>query len=334
MKQSQLIVPGSYRPKAPPVFIAGIGSEVEFLLAPGRPRRLTIHGSDGSSVDFVLQSNADTRLDARFMQFYEFANRFIGESDPKLKAKLALLTRTVLPLTPSVGLVSWVADAATLRQLIVRYRTRYQLPIGQEEEIVNSQGGGQMELFQKALAVSNGNELQRFLLSGALDSEDWLGRRLNYTASLAATSIVGHLLGLVRRDPDAIVIQQRSARLFHVQLKECFERQKETVPFRLTRVLTNALEVSKIEGTFRTCSEDIMKVMKQNGRELALLLEVFIDDPLYQWGAGLPRDFMVERMKEKCAPEGAVADGITRLLADATALQNQAQMPASWAPWW
>jgi FKBP12-rapamycin complex-associated protein len=185
-------------------------------------------------------------------------------------------------------------------------------------------------LFQQALSISKGIELERQLLHGALDSDDWLDRRLNYTTSLAFTSIVGYLLGLVRRDPDMVVMELPTARLFHVQLENCFEQHKEAVPFRLTRLLVNALEVSKIEGTFRTCTEDIMTLMKQNIEELAILLEVFVDDPLYQWSPGLPQDFMVTGLKEKCQSDRSVT---AELLINATSPQNLSKMPFSWAPW-
>jgi FKBP12-rapamycin complex-associated protein len=332
MDLSQLIVPGSYRAKPPPVMVGRIGDEVEFLRGPDRPRRLTIEGSDGTTTHFVLQSNTNPQLDARFVLFFEFANRFVGESDLKLKAKLSLLTRSVLALTPSVGLVSCTDEASTLRELVVAYRARYRIPIGQEQ-IVETGRGDRLALFQQALAVSNGNELERQLLIGALDSEDWLDRRLNYTTSLVFNSIIGYLLGLVRRDPDAILIERNSARLFHVRLNDCFELQKETVPFRLTRLLMNALEVSKIEGTFRICFEGIARLIKQNTHELSLVLEVFIDDPLHQFDPNLQKDFMITRFTEKGAPNGPVADDVARLVADAASPQNQAQMPVVWAPW-
>jgi FKBP12-rapamycin complex-associated protein len=202
-----------------------------------------------------------------------------------------------------------------------------------EEQIVQSGRGDRLPLFQQALTVSGGNELERQLLIGALDSEDWLCRRLNYTASLVCTPVIGYLLGLVRRDPDVIMIERNSARLFHVQLNECFELQKETVPFRLTRLLVNALEVSKIEGTFRICFEGVVRLMKQNTRELVLVLEVFIDDPMHLLEPNIQKDFMISRFKGKGASNGPVADDVARLLVDATSPQNQAQMPIAWARW-
>jgi phosphatidylinositol kinase/protein kinase (PI-3 family) len=68
-------------------------------------------------------------------------------------------------------------------------------------------------------------------------------------------------------------------------------------------------------------------------RELSLVLDVFIDDPLHQWDPKLQNDFMVTRFKDKCASNGPVADDVARLLVDATSPQNQAQMSITWAPW-
>ena len=67
---------------------------------------------------------------------------------------------------------------------------------------------------------------------------------------------------------------------------DCFEvlkkrnRWPEVVPFRLTRVLLNGLEVTQVDGTFRKRCEEVMAVMRENGEVISELLETFIYDPL------------------------------------------------------
>jgi FKBP12-rapamycin complex-associated protein len=310
------------------VLIHGFGERVQFLHGRHRPRRLAVAASDGTTVDFVLQSNSQTELDARFMQFFGLANSLVAESDLKLRDRLPVLIRTVLPLTPSVGLLSWIADAVTLRELVAAYRIRRGIPVNREAELMAS---GTVRL-EQVLAVSDGRELERTLLSGATDSEDWLERRLNYTCALASTSIFGYLLGLVGRTPDRILVLP-NGRLSHLGLMDCFEKQKEPVPFRLTRVLMNALEVSKVEGTLRSSLEGIIAIMRQNTRDLTLILEIFVDEPLGVGGGGLPGDFMLTRLREKLGTDVPVADDVGRLLIEAISPQNQALMPLEWAPW-
>ena len=88
----------------------------------------------------------------------------------------------------------------------------------------------------------------------------WLNRRTNYTRSLAMMSMVGYLLGLGDRHPSNLMLDRYSGKILHIDFGDCFEasmnREKypEKVPFRLTRMLVKAMEVSGIEGNFRsTC---------------------------------------------------------------------------------
>jgi len=51
----------------------------------------------------------------------------------------------------------------------------------------------------------------------------------------------------------------------------------------LTRMLTFAMEVSNIEGSFRITCENVMRVIRQNKESLLAVLEAFIHDPLLNW---------------------------------------------------
>jgi FKBP12-rapamycin complex-associated protein len=67
------------------------------------------------------------------------------------------------------------------------------------------------------------------------------------------------------------------------------EKYPEKVPFRLTRMLIKAMEVSGIEGNFRTTCEAVMTLLRDNKESLMAVLEAFVDDPLINWritGAG------------------------------------------------
>ena len=94
------------------------------------------------------------------------------------------------------------------------------------------------------------------------NSEVWLDRRTTYTRSTAVMSMVGYLLGLGDRHPSNLMLDRYSGKLLHIDFGDCFEasmnREKfpEKVPFRLTRMMERAMEVSGIEGNFRCCSAE------------------------------------------------------------------------------
>jgi phosphatidylinositol kinase/protein kinase (PI-3 family) len=70
---------------------------------------------------------------------------------------------------------------------------------------------------------------------------------------------------------------------------DCFEvamnREKfpERVPFRLTRMLVKAMEVSGIEGSYRSTCERTMSVLRESRDSLVAMLEAFLYDPLISW---------------------------------------------------
>lgn len=120
-------------------------------------------------------------------------------------------------------------------------------------------------------------------------SEEWLERRTNFTRSLAVMSMVGYMLGLGDRHPSNLMLDQISGRVLHIDFGDCFEvamhREKfpEKVPFRLTRMLTRAMEVSGIEGSYGSTCERTMAVLRDNKDSLVAMLEAFVYDPLISW---------------------------------------------------
>ena len=61
------------------------------------------------------------------------------------------------------------------------------------------------------------------------------------------------------------------------------EKFPEKIPFRLTRMLINAMEVTGIEGTYRRTCESVMSVLHNNKDSLMAVLEAFVYDPLLNW---------------------------------------------------
>jgi len=102
-------------------------------------------------------------------------------------------------------------------------------------------------------------------------------------------SMVGYILGLGDRHPSNIMLDRVTGKIIHIDFGDCFEvamhREKypERVPFRLTRMLTFAMEVSNIEGSFRITCEAVMRVIRENKESLMAVLEAFIHDPLLNW---------------------------------------------------
>jgi FKBP12-rapamycin complex-associated protein len=324
---------------------------------------MAIIGSDGVRYTFLLKAHEDTRLDERVMQFFALVNTLLAHSLIPLRAKMQITTYKVIPMTGSVGLIGWVPDCNTVFDVVHRFREKTKGPVDREwqaivkicpkfETIPDSQ---KLDPFKAGLAASEATDLKQVLLSRADDSNHWIERRTNYSASLAMTSIAGYILGLGDRHLSNIMMKKNSAKLVHIDFGDCFEvaqhRDKipEKVPFRLTRILTNALDVSKIEGIFRNCCENVMNLAHVHSEQIIGLLEVFIHDPLLQWitndevgGAETSKsEAIVRRIEDKlkgCDFEPGqtytVAEQVDKLIDEATSLRNLCVMFRGWLPWW
>lgn len=70
-------------------------------------------------------------------------------------------------------------------------------------------------------------------------------------------------------------------------LQVAMQRDKypERIPFRLTRMLTSAMEVGAIDGHFRATCVGAMSVLRRHKDSVMAMLEAFVHDPLVNWYA-------------------------------------------------
>ncbi|KAL3515383.1 hypothetical protein ACH5RR_022285 [Cinchona calisaya] len=293
----ELAVPGTYRAGSPMVTIASFADQLVVITSKQRPRKLTIHVSDGEDYAFLLKGHEDLRQDERVMQLFGLVNTLLENSRKTAEKDLSIHRYDVIPLSPNSGLIGWVPNCDTLHHLIREYRDARKITLNQEHKLMLSFAPdydhlpiiAKVEVFEYALQNTEGNDLSRVLWLKSRTSEVWLERRTNYTRSLAVMSMVGYLLGLGDRHPSNLMLHRYSGKILHIDFGDCFEasmnREKfpEKVPFRLTRMLTKAMEVSGIEGNFRSTCENVVQVLRTNKDSVMAMMEAFVHDPLINW---------------------------------------------------
>ncbi|KAJ6751102.1 hypothetical protein OIU85_001610 [Salix viminalis] len=293
----ELAVPGTYRADLPVVTIASFAPELVVITSKQRPRKLTILGSDGEDHAFLLKGHEDLRQDERVMQLFGLVNTLLENSRKTVEKDLSIHRYAVIPLSPNSGLIEWVPNCDTLHHLIREYRDARKITLNQEHKHMlhfapdydNLPLIAKVEVFEYALDNTEGNDLARVLWLKSRTSEVWLERRTNYTRSLAVMSMVGYLLGLGDRHPSNLMLHRYSGKILHIDFGDCFEasmnREKfpEKVPFRLTRMLLKAMEVSGIEGNFRSTCENVMQVLRTHKDSVMAMMEAFVHDPLINW---------------------------------------------------
>eukprot|EP01133_Synstelium_polycarpum_P000171 gene171-204_t len=293
----ELVVPGTYRANEPIIRIQSFSPVLSVIPSKQRPRKLTIIGSDGLEYTFLLKGHEDLRQDERVMQLFGLVNTSLSANHETAKSHLSIRRFSVIPLSPNSGLIGWVPHSDTLHTLIRDYRESSKILLNIEHRLMLQMCSDydnltllqKVEVFEYALESTNGQDLHKVLWLKSRNSEIWLDRRTNYTRSLAVMSMVGYILGLGDRHPSNLMLDRHTGRILHIDFGDCFEvamhREKypEKIPFRLTRMLINAMEVSGIEGNFRLTCEAVMTVLRNNKESLMAVLEAFVHDPLINW---------------------------------------------------
>ncbi|EFA77745.1 protein kinase [Heterostelium album PN500] len=307
-----LVVPGTYRAGEPIIRIQSFSPVLSVIPSKQRPRKLTIIGSDGLEYTFLLKGHEDLRQDERVMQLFGLVNTSLSANHETAKSHLSIRRFSVIPLSPNSGLIGWVPHSDTLHALIRDYRESSKILLNIEHRLMLQMCSDydnltllqKVEVFEYALESTTGQDLHKVLWLKSRNSEIWLDRRTNYTRSLAVMSMVGYILGLGDRHPSNLMLDRHTGRILHIDFGDCFEvamhREKypEKIPFRLTRMLINAMEVSGIEGNFRLTCEAVMTVLRNNKESLMAVLEAFVHDPLINWRLLTPNHEKETKIKQ------------------------------------
>lgn len=305
----ELAVPGTYQAGKPIVKIIHFEPVFSVISSKQRPRRLSIKGSDGKEYQYALKGHEDIRQDNLVMQLFGLVNTLLQNDSECFQRHLDIQKYPAIPLSPQSGLLGWVYNSDTFHVLIREHRESRKIPLNIEHRIMLQMAPDydnltllqKVEVFTYALDNTKGQDLYKVLWLKSRSSESWLDRRTTYTRSLAVMSMVGYILGLGDRHPSNLMLDRYTGKVVHIDFGDCFEaailREKypEKVPFRLTRMLIYAMEVSGIEGSFRITCESVMRVLRENKESLMAILEAFAYDPLINWGFDLPTQAIAEQ---------------------------------------
>uniref|UniRef100_A0A0D3EIP8 Serine/threonine-protein kinase ATM n=1 Tax=Oryza barthii TaxID=65489 RepID=A0A0D3EIP8_9ORYZ len=279
----------------------GLADSIMVMNGINAPKVIECIGSDGNKYRQLAKSgNDDLRQDAVMEQFFSLVNMFLQNHRDTSERRLRIRTYKVVPFTPSAGVVEWVNGTVPLAEYLVgstrsggahgRYGTGDWTYHQCRETMTNDNMGTHenMAFTYISLSCNTRPVMHHFFLERFLQPADWFQSRLAYTRSVAASSMVGYIVGLGDRHSQNILIDQETAEVVHIDLGVAFEqglmlKTPERVPFRLTRDMIDGMGVTGVEGVFRRCCEKTLSVMRANKEALVTIIEVFVHDPLYKW---------------------------------------------------
>nr|XP_012571741.1 serine/threonine-protein kinase ATM isoform X3 [Cicer arietinum] len=277
-------------------YFKGLADSVMIMNGINAPKVVECLGSDGCRYRQLAKSgNDDLRQDAVMEQFFGLVNTFLRNHQDTWRRRLGVRTYKVVPFTPSAGVLEWVNGTLPLGEYLIgslrnggahgRYGVGDWSFLKCREHMANERD--KRKAFQEVCRNFR-PVMHFFFLERFLHPAEWFEKRLAYTRSVAASSMVGYIVGLGDRHSMNILIDQTTAEVVHIDLGVAFEqglmlKTPERVPFRLTRDVIDGMGVTGVEGVFRRCCEKTLSVMRTNKEALLTIVEVFIHDPLYKW---------------------------------------------------
>ncbi|KAJ2903659.1 phosphatidylinositol 3 (ataxia telangiectasia mutated) [Zalerion maritima] len=280
------------------------------------PKIITAIGTDGKRYkQLVKGGNDDLRQDAIMEQVFSSVSSVLSLHRTTQQRNLSIRTYKVLPLTSSSGVIEFVSNTIPLHEYLMPAHEKYfprDYKSGQCRKEIHAMQNKSIETklsAYKKVAERFHPVMRYFFLEHFEDPDDWYVRRLAYTRSTAAVSIVGHVIGLGDRHGHNILLDTKSGESVHIDLGVCFEQGRilpvpEVIPFRLTRDIVDGMGITGTEGVFRRCCEFTLDALRKEQYSIMTVLDVLRHDPLYSWSVS-----PVRLAKLQAAHDGDDGDG-------------------------
>ncbi|KAM0271737.1 hypothetical protein ACHAPA_002502 [Fusarium lateritium] len=259
------------------------------------PKIITAIGSDGVRYkQLVKGGHDDLRQDAIMEQVFSAVSSLLKLHRTTQQRNLGIRTYKVLPLTASSGLIEFVPNTIPLHEFLMPAHERYYPKdlkgsqcrkeiFGVQSRTVETRISTYRKVTEKFHPV-----MRYFFMEHFMDPDEWFLKRLAYTRSTAAISMLGHILGLGDRHGHNILLDHKTGEVVHIDLGVAFEAGRilpvpELVPFRLTRDIVDGMGITKTEGVFRRCCEFTLDALREEQYSIMTILDVLRFDPLYTW---------------------------------------------------
>ncbi|KAJ9198046.1 hypothetical protein DTO164E3_5302 [Paecilomyces variotii] len=270
------------------VIIEDVSDEALVLSSMQKPRKISILGSDGKVYSLLCKPKDDLRKDQRLMEFNNMINRFLKRDIESSKRRMYIKTYAVTPLSEECGLIEWVDNLRTLRELVIKLLKERGITPNYTEirQYLNEACSdvSNLPLFTTHVLSKFPPVLHEWFVEMFPETGAWFSARLRYTRSSAVMSMVGYVLGLGDRHGENILFEEGSGGILHVDFNCLFDKgltfeKPELVPFRLTHNMVDAFGAYGYNGPFRRTCEIALGLLRQNEDALMTILETFLYDP-------------------------------------------------------
>ncbi|KAM9308363.1 DNA-dependent protein kinase catalytic subunit [Gastrophryne carolinensis] len=122
--RNDLEIPGQYDGKTKPmpeyhVKISGFDERVKVMSSIRRPKRIVIRGHDERDYPFLVKGGEDLRQDQRIEQLFDIMNIILSRDAACSQRYLQIKTYQVIPMTTRIGMIEWLENTCTLKDIIL-----------------------------------------------------------------------------------------------------------------------------------------------------------------------------------------------------------------------
>ncbi|OHT17271.1 hypothetical protein TRFO_41155 [Tritrichomonas foetus] len=299
-----VVVPGTHDTAK----IQSIDTTLTIFATAFHPRFVKIIDENGKRHNFLLKGNCDVRIDYRIMQFFLLINSLLSSN--RSTSSLSITQYSIVPITKNSGLISWVENSDSLHQIINHFptnrakendiiKTNYQLAMSTMSSMQLC------EMFWEIADKTEADELDMFLWLKAPSSSIWMSNSMIFVSSVALMSIAGYIIGLGDRHPNNILLQKHNGKIAHIDFGDVFEITMnrdcypEKVPFRLTRMIENALDGGNANGLFKKTCENVLSLIRDSKQTILSQFDLFTMDSTIMSNPKFDGARIMERVKEK-----------------------------------
>ena len=278
-----------------------------------RPKLVTVVLSTRERQRVLIKGGADDlRQDAIMEQVFEKVNGLRGLDNETRRRGVRVRTYRVVSLGPGSGLIEFVRNSLPLYEVLRRLHAGDPVAIDEARarmrDIQAGSPGDRLVVYRE-LTRGIPPAFARFFLDNFPAPDAWYHARLLYSRGVAATSIVGHILGLGDRHCNNILIDRAAGEPVHIDLGVAFDQGRylsipENVPFRLTRDIVAGFGISGTEGLFSKSCEHVFRVLRTHSQYICGILNVLKYDPLYSWTLSPLRIHQLQHLQGDNVPLG------------------------------
>ncbi|KAJ3223764.1 hypothetical protein HK099_000720 [Clydaea vesicula] len=250
-----------------------------------------------TTVEIPVDPTYDLRQDAVLSCIFKIVNVLLSKDHETKKREACIRTYKVVPFSPRTGTLEWIENTCPIGEYLIKAHPLYnkkdysvldcRKKMAAEHARKGSNPKSKLAVYENICANFK-PVFRHFFFEEFIQSQIWLKKRLIYTRSVATSSMIGYIVGLGDRHAQNILVDKSSAEVVHIDLGIAFDQGKllltpEQVPFRLTRDIVDGFGIQGLEGAFRKCCEETLRVLSAESFILTTILDVFRYDPLYQW---------------------------------------------------